>query len=74
MTAKWGFVINTTAVHVAQAANGEQSAFFLASSLWEDAISSSLQLSQRQQGTTVSVSTIRDNINANRSFTIANLV
>lgn len=32
MTEKWGFVINITAVQVAQAANGEQVAFFVPSS------------------------------------------
>ena len=60
-------------MQVAQAANGEHSAFLVASFSWDEAISSSLQLSQRQQGTTVSVSTIRDNMNANKSFNTANL-
>ena len=74
MTEKGGFVTGITAVQVAQAANGEQSAFFVASSACDEAISSSLQLSQRQQGTTVSISTTSDNMNASNSFTVANLV
>lgn len=73
-TGNCGFEMTATAVQVAQAANGEQAAFSPLFFFGDEAVSSSLQLSHRQQGTIVSVSTTSDSIKRKSVFNIANLL